>query len=182
MHDINYSTYFSPFKNRLVLQQLGLAIGLPFGVLLVIMIILKAWYGFLLVVVFLSLSTLFVSLLYGRYHMRFSLNEKGIQAEPESDQVKRNGFMNTLTVAAGMLSKNLSVSGAGYLAHSNQKQFFSWNQIKSITKAHNYYQIVNKQHQRMVLTYPKQLEIEIKQYISYKTSELSIELIDKTVK
>jgi hypothetical protein len=121
------------FKNRLILKQLGIAIGIPFGLLTVIFLLLEAYYGFLLVVSLLLLTYLFVMLIFkGTYDVRFVISEKGILCENQPRQQKRLKRISALTFVLGLFALNPAAAGAGLLAGSRTKFLIPWKRIRKV--------------------------------------------------
>lgn len=121
------------FKNSKILFQLGICIGIPFGILFVVFIISEAYYAALLIVILLALTWLFVMLVYGgKYNVEYILDKKGIRCKTQEKQAKKNKAINNITVALGVLSGKPTVAGAGMLAQSRQDIFIRWS---NITKA-----------------------------------------------
>ena len=89
-----------------------------------------------LVVLFMVMIVLGVIIFMGnRYDYNFSLDpDKGIWEKPQERQGKKNNLINTLAIFLGILSKNPSVSGAGLIAQSRQKQFVGWKDVNKIEK------------------------------------------------
>ncbi|HCT63652.1 MAG TPA: hypothetical protein DIC19_06085 [Erysipelotrichaceae bacterium] len=161
MKDVNYTLRISPFKQKIILRQLALAIGLPFGALIILMILLRAWYGLALVMVLLSLNAIFVSLVYGRYGMHYSINKDGVLAEPDRKQAKTNHTLNALTLFAGIYAKSPTVAGASVLANANQRQMFEWSSIKMIIQKKDHFEITHRNNSVLILNYPDDLENDI---------------------
>ncbi|MCR3955270.1 MAG: hypothetical protein NUK57_03170, partial [Gudongella sp.] len=82
MLPISWNSEVSIFKDNAILKQLGIAIGIPFGLLLVFLIAIKAWYGVLLVAATLILGLIFVYIVYGgKYSVDYIIDEEGIGME-----------------------------------------------------------------------------------------------------
>ena len=52
------------FKNRLILKQIFIAIGIPFGILVIVLFIIKAYEGLLLIAITFLLTYFFVKFLF----------------------------------------------------------------------------------------------------------------------
>lgn len=126
------------FRNTVILKQLGLAVGIPFG--LVALVIgfasgksVYALYGLGLVAALLVLSWLFIMLVYkGRYEAEFVLDGKGVLCRSRAKQARQNRVVNTMTVGLGLLSGTPTAAGAGMLARSRQEVFLQWGQITKV--------------------------------------------------
>lgn len=125
------------FKNT-VLKQLGLAIGIPFGLVALVIVLVSgrsqdALYALGLVTGLLFLTWLLIMVAYrGKYEAEFVLNGKGILCRTQAKQAKKNWVVNTLTMILGLLSGKPAASGAGMLAQSRQKVFLRWNRITKV--------------------------------------------------
>jgi hypothetical protein len=123
------------FRNPVILKQLGLAIGIPFGLLAIILAIASGksvytLYGLGLIGALLFLSWLFMMVVYGgKYEAEFILDEKEALCQTQPRQAKKNQIINTLTVVLGLLSGKPAAAGAGMLAQSRQQVSIRWNRI-----------------------------------------------------
>jgi hypothetical protein len=123
----------SILRNTIILKQLGFAIGIPFGILIVILILTKAYYGLTLVGVLFLLTFLFIQIVWGgKYDVGFELDSNGIRSYTLKDQANKNRIVNSLAVVLGLLSGKPAVSGAGMLAQSRQDVYLKWKNIKKI--------------------------------------------------
>lgn len=126
------------FRNTLVLKQLGLAIGVPFGLLVIILAFLSektiyTLYALGLVSTLLFLTWLFVLTVYGgQYEVEFILDSQGVLCRTQAKQIQRNKVINTLAITAGLLSGKPSVVGAGMLAQSRQSEFLKWSRVTRV--------------------------------------------------
>lgn len=138
MEKMQWKISVSIFRNTIILKQLGLAIGIPFG--LVVMIIgftseesHYTLYALGLIVGLLVLTWLLIMVMYrGKYEVEFVLNEDGILCQTQVEQRKKNRFINTLTVLLGLLVGKSATAGAGMLAQSRQEVFLRWHQITRV--------------------------------------------------
>jgi len=128
------------FRNLIILKQLGLAIGIPFGLVLLFLFLssaedqrIYAFYGAGLIMVTFMLTFVFIQVLYGgKYEVGFVVDEKGIFSYTQQKQARQNKVVNGMAVLLGMLSGKPAVAGAGMLAQSRQKVMIRW---KSLRKA-----------------------------------------------
>lgn len=121
------------FKNSTIVTQLGIAIGIPFGVLLIFLIANKGYYGAILVGLLLFLTWIFIMIFYGgKYKVEFILDKNGARCKTQKNQAKKNKTINRLTVVLGLLSGKPTAAGAGMLAQSRQDIFIKWNQITKV--------------------------------------------------
>lgn len=136
------------FKNSLILRQLGIAVGIPFGLVAIMIRLISGnplytLYFLGVLVALLFLTWLFMMAVYkGKYEVEFILDEKGVLCRTQEKQTKKNRVVNTLTVLFGLISGKPAVTGAGMQAHSRQVVFLQW---KHITK------VKNKPQQKTIL-------------------------------
>ena len=126
------------FKNEVILKQLGAAIGIPFG-LVVLVIVLISWsdrdtfYALGLIISLLILTWLFIIAVYrGKYEVEFILDQKGVLCRTQAKQTKKNRIINTLAVVLGLLSGKPAAAGAGILAQSKQEVLIRWNRVTKV--------------------------------------------------
>lgn len=138
-HALQWQIAVPIFRNTVILKQLGLAIGLPFGLLMLILLILgrgqqDTWYALGLIALLLVSTVLLVLLLYhGRYEVQFTLDQKGALGCTTPRWAKRSRAVNTATVVLGALSGKPAVMGAGVLAQQGQQVFLQWSHIETVT-------------------------------------------------
>lgn len=126
------------FKNTIILKQLGFAIGIPFG--LVALIIgftsgrsIYTLYALGLIAALLILTWLLLMVLYrGRYKTEFMLDDNGVSCRTQAKQAKKTRIINALAVVLGLLSGKPAVAGAGMLAQSRQEVFLKWNRVTKV--------------------------------------------------
>jgi len=171
MSTLNYRVTFYPFVQKTILIQLGIAIGIPFGILIILLIMLNAWEALVLIGVLLVLTSIVVIVLYGKIQLIYTIDESGIRCEPDVKQLNKNTRMNQLTFLAGLLSKNITASSSGILAQSNQIQTFTWNEIKKIQYLPTQFICTNKLGQKLIIVVPKNLYETIKQILHEKGKE-----------
>jgi len=127
-----------PLQKEELLKQLGLAIGIPFGLIsLVIVLIsgrsLDTVYALGLIAALLILTWLFIMAVYrGKYEAEFALDQKGVLCRTQAGQAKKNRIVNTLAVIFGLLSGGPAAAGAGMLAQSRQEVFIRWKRITKV--------------------------------------------------
>lgn len=171
MNTLNYRINFYPFAQKIILIQLGIAIGIPFGILIVFLFMLNAWEALFLIGALLVLTSIVVIVLYGKMQLNYTIDESGIRCEPDAKQLRKNTRMNQLTFFAGLLSKNITASSSGLLAQSNQIQFFTWNEIKKIQYLPTQFICTNKFGQKLIVVAPKNQYETIKQILREKGKE-----------
>lgn len=126
------------FMNMVILKQLGLAIGIPFGLVALIIVLVSGrsrdtLYALGFIAALLILTGLFIMAVYrGKYEAEFVLDGKGILCRTQAKQAKKNRIVNTLTVMLGLLSGKPAVAGAGMLAQSKQEVFILWSRVQTV--------------------------------------------------
>jgi len=126
------------FRNTVILKQLGFAIGIPFGMLTVILVILSGksvytLYAIGLITALFIFTWLFIMVVYrGRYEVEFVLDNKGVLCRTQAKQEKKNSKINCLTVLLGFLSGKPTVAGAGMIAWSRQSEFLKWTKVRKV--------------------------------------------------
>jgi|LSQX01.2.fsa_nt_gb hypothetical protein len=126
------------FRNTVILKQLGLAIGIPFGLVALILALasansLYAFYGLGLIALLFFLTWLLLMIVYrGRYELEYILDEAGVICRTQSRQADRNRIINRLTIALGLLSAQAVTVGSGMLAQSRQEVFLPWKRVSKV--------------------------------------------------
>jgi len=121
------------FRNSIILKQLGIAIGIPFGILILFLAFAKAYYALILIGVLFLLTYLFIRIFWGgKYEVGFELDKTGIRSYTLPKQAKQNRIVNALAIILGFLSGRPAVAGAGMLAQSKQDVFIRWKNIKKV--------------------------------------------------
>ena len=134
-----WETYVPIFKNRFILKDMGLAIGLPFGVIIVIILLLSggnisdAKYALLMIALLFILTVLLIIIVYGaKYAPGYIIDEHGITNYTQKTQLKKNRIINGLAIALGLFSGNFSAAGAGMLASSRQIVRVKWSRVRKV--------------------------------------------------
>jgi len=120
-------------RNSIILKQLGIAIGIPFGILLLFLLWVQAYYGVGLIAVLFLLTYLLIKIVWGgNYEVGFELDHTGIRSYTLKIQVGKNRIINTLAVVLGLFSGKPAVAGAGLLAQSRQEVSVKWKNIRKV--------------------------------------------------
>jgi hypothetical protein len=135
-----WETEVSIFRNPLIVKQLMIAIGIPFGLVVLVMTLTATsqpgvylLYGLSLIVALFLLTTALLFAMYGgRYAVGFVVDDKGIRCYTQATHVRRNRVLNNLTVVIGFLTGKFTAAGAGMLAASRQDVTVKWNRIVSV--------------------------------------------------
>ena len=127
MNRLQWEIYIPIFKNRFILKGLALAVGLPFGVVIAVIMIAAggdiagtdAKYALILIAALLVLTFLLIMIVYGgKYAPGFIVDETGIVNYTQEKHAKRGRIINGLAVALGVMSGNPTAVGAGMIAQS----------------------------------------------------------------
>lgn len=122
------------FKNRVILKSIGLAVGIPFAIVIGVILLsagADAGYALLLIGLLFILTFLLLMILYGgRYAPGFIIDDTGITNYTQSKYARRSDKVNKIAVLLGALSANPTVAGAGLIAQSKQTVRIRWKNIK----------------------------------------------------
>ena len=121
------------FGNPVIRRQLGFAIGIPFGLLMLFLAFVQAWEVLILIAGFLLLAYLFVLMIWGgKYDAGFRLDKTGIRNYTMKKQARKNRIINLLTLTLGLFSGKPAVAGVAILAQSRQDVLVKWNAVKKV--------------------------------------------------
>ncbi len=141
MSYFNWEMKVSIFKNRFIMKEIGIAVGIPFGLLVVFMVYVSrgdifgtdAKYAIGIIAILFTLTSLFLLVVYkGKYAPGFIVDNEGIINYVQSKQAKTNLIVNMLTIILGLFRGNFTVAGAGVLAHSRQVIKIKWKNIRKV--------------------------------------------------
>ena len=125
------------FRNPLIRKQLGIAIGIPFGILILVLSLVigperELMYILGMLGALFFLTFLLVKFYLGdKYAVSYVADEKGISYSTQRKQYERSRKLNILTVILGILSRSPSAAGAGLLAQSRQRGKIPWNRVRT---------------------------------------------------
>ena len=138
MEKIQWQISVPIFRKTIILKQLGLAIGIPFGLVALVIGLssgknIYTLYGLGLIVALLFFTWLFIMAVYrGKYEVEFVLDQKGVLCRTQAKQAKKNRVINTLTVILGLLTGKPTTAGAGMLAQSRQEVSLRWIRVTRV--------------------------------------------------
>lgn len=133
MDELRWEMRVPIFKNSLILKQMGVAIGIPFGTLILFLIIIKAWYALILIGLTLLLTIVLILLLFhGTYDVRYVINRQGISCHTQEKQKKLVRRLAFITFFLGLLRANPAAAGAGLLSASGTDIHIPWNRIRKV--------------------------------------------------
>ncbi len=127
------------FRNSLILRQLGLAVGLPFGLIALIIGLTSGnrvytLYALGLIAALLILSWLFILVVYrGKYEVDFALDDNGVLCQTQAKQAQKSRAVNVSASLLGLLTGVPAAAGAGMLAQSRQQVFLPWSRVTRVT-------------------------------------------------
>ncbi|MBN2793951.1 MAG: hypothetical protein JXR88_00995 [Clostridia bacterium] len=135
--DIKWEIQVPIFKNILILKQLGLAIGIPFSILIGFLLMhisdAGARYALYLILLTFFLTTVLIYVLYqGKYHMVIQISKSGISVEYPPAIKRKNKVINFLLVFLGLFLKKPGAAGTGLLAASKQSIKIQWKHIRKV--------------------------------------------------
>ncbi|MEA4846701.1 MAG: hypothetical protein VB106_05635 [Clostridiaceae bacterium] len=129
------------FRNNVILKDLGIALGIPFGLLILILFVVSGGdisaggilYPLISIGILFISGFLFIMLVYGgSYSAGYIIDKNGILNYTQRKQAKKNTIINTLLVVIGLFSKSPSTAGTGLLAQTRQSQFLTWKGIRKV--------------------------------------------------
>jgi len=133
LEELNWSIRVPLLKNRVIRNQLSLAIGIPFGILCIVLLAVEAYSGLAMVGGALVLGFLLIGLIFrGTYDVEFALDDKGITCETQSKQKKRVRRMAASTAVMGMLAGNPTTVATGMMVGARTKEKLLWKRIRKV--------------------------------------------------
>lgn len=141
MDRIQWEILVPVFKNRFFLQGAGIAFGVPFGIVVAIILITSkgdvlgtdAKYSLSLIGLLFVVSFVVISVVYGgKYAPGFIIDNEGITNYTQAKHSKRNKIINNLLIVFGALSGKPSAVGTGMIASSRQVINIKWKNIRKI--------------------------------------------------
>ncbi|WP_440947935.1 hypothetical protein ACSAZL_06730 [Methanosarcina sp. T3] len=96
--------------------------------------LLEMKYALMLVGLLFLLTALFIFAYYGnKYELTYLMDEKGVETLPRIGQKKKNSRINLLLIILGLLFRNPTAAGTGFLANAGQGQLMRWKNVKKVT-------------------------------------------------
>ena len=141
MNNLQWEIYVPIFRNPFILKGLALAVGLPFCIVIAVIIIAAggdifgtdAKYALGLIVLLFFLTFLLIMIVYGgKYAPGFIVDETGIVNYTQVKQAKRSRIINGLLIALGLFSGSPTAVGAGLIAQSKQVMRLRWKSIRKV--------------------------------------------------
>ncbi|MHB1454951.1 MAG: hypothetical protein ACYCYM_13490 [Saccharofermentanales bacterium] len=141
MNRIQWEISVPIFRNRFIMRGLALSSGIPFGVLILFLVIASGGdiadtdtrYALALIGMLFGLTILLILALYGgKYAPGFIVDNEGIINYTQEKQARKNKAINTLLVVLGLIRGNFTAAGTGLIAHSRQVMKIKWKNVSRI--------------------------------------------------
>jgi len=138
---IKWETYVPLYTNPVILKGLMLAIGMPFGILILFLLFISKGdilgsdvkYAFFMIGLLFFFTFLLTMALYGgKYAPGFILDDKAVINYTQDKQRKRNNLINGLLVFFGLFGGNVTAAGIGYIAESRQVMKIKWKNVRDV--------------------------------------------------
>ncbi len=136
MKKVQWQISLPIFRNSIILKQLGLTIGIPFGIVVLVISLASGrsvytLYGLGLIAFLFLLTWAFIMLVYGgKYEAEFILDDMGVLCRTAARQRKKNAIVNGLAIILSFLSRTFVAAGAGLMAQSRQEVFIPWRRVR----------------------------------------------------
>lgn len=177
--NIKWETYVPLYTNPVILNGLALAIGLPFGILILFLLIVSKGdifgsdvkYAFLMIGLLFFFTFLLTMALYGgKYAPGFILDEKGVINYTQDKQRKRNNLINGLLVFFGLFGGNVTSAGIGYIAESRQVMKIKWKNVRDVKydQKHNTIIIKGGFAEKMAIFCTEENYLEVEDFVKRK--------------
>ncbi|MDP3385770.1 MAG: hypothetical protein Q8S24_00945 [Eubacteriales bacterium] len=142
------------FKNVLILKQMLIAIGIPFGAVILFLLFnafrsgsKDAYYGIgLILLLFISGILLLMVAFGGQYAVAFEMDEKGITCRSQDRYRRKSKVIGFLTVFLSLFSKSPTAAGAGLLGQSRHTVRIKWSDICKVKFYPKYRTILVKEN------------------------------------
>lgn len=134
-----WSIRLSLFRNPVIVRQLGLAIGLPFGIMIAILVLTASeppylYYALGLIGLLFLLTALVLLVVFrGTYDVDYCVSDRGITGRMQEGQAKRAARINQAAVLLGLFAGNYTTAGAGMLAGTRQGQALTWGRVRKVS-------------------------------------------------
>ncbi len=138
---LQWEIYVPIFRNHYIMRGIGLAVGIPFGILVAAIVILAkgdiagtdAKYALWLLAALFILTYVLIMVVYGgKYAPGFIVDETGIVNYTQEKQAKRNRVLNGLLIALGAISGRPAAMGTGMIAQSRQVVRLRWKNVRKV--------------------------------------------------
>lgn len=149
---IKWDIDVSILTNRFIMSELLKVLGIAslFTVAIVLLITLPSLlsdnfhsnssnasdmkYALILIGLLFVLTALFIFAYYGnRYMLSYKIDNDSVRTITRPEQRKSNSKLNFLLIILGVLTRNPTAAGTGFLANSHQDQDMKWKHVKKVT-------------------------------------------------
>jgi len=151
-NEIKWDTDVSILSNKFILNELLKVLGIAVSVtvLIVSLIVLPSIldnqfysdgtnlsgfkYALMLIGLLFLLTALFIFAYYGnKYELTYIMDEKGVETLTRAGQKRKNSRVNFLLIILGILFRNPTAAGTGFLANAGQGQVMKWKDVTKVT-------------------------------------------------
>src|SRR5659263_26837 len=141
MNKLQWEIYVPIFKNRIILKGIGLAVGIPFGIVIAVILIASkgdvfgtdAKYALGMIGLLFLLTFILIIIVYGgKYAPGFIVDDTGIVNYTQAKQAKRSKVINTMLIVLGALSARPTAMGTGMIAQSKQVIGLNWKNVRKV--------------------------------------------------
>lgn len=172
--EITWEASIHLYRDNTILKQLLIAIGLPFGLVILFLfwVAIKSksvmgYYGLVMIAILFIVTFFFIALVYqNKIHVRYELNQKNITMMMSQQQAKKNNMINLATMIVGLLKLSPTPVGAGLLVSSHQQQTMKLIDIDSIKiDDHNHKIIIKDSFYEFIVQCTTQNYQDVKNFI-----------------
>lgn len=141
MNRVQWEISVPIFRNRFIMRGLALSLGIPFGVLILFLVIASGGniagtdtkYALILIGMLFVLTILLILALYGgRYAPGFIVDNEGIINYTQEKQARKNKAINMMLMVLGLIRGSFTAAGTGLIAHSRQVMKIKWKNVTRI--------------------------------------------------
>ncbi|WMW22019.1 hypothetical protein RE476_11690 [Methanolobus mangrovi] len=151
-NDIKWDIDVSILTNRFILKELLKVLGIATFVTVAIVLLITLpsilggdihsnssnardmKYALTLIGMLFFFTALFIFVYYGNmYMLSYSMDSKSVSTISRTEQRGKNSKLNFLLIIIGLLARNPTATGIGFLASSHQDQNLKWKNIKKAT-------------------------------------------------
>ncbi len=146
--DIDVSILTNRFIMKELLKVLGIATFITFSIVFLITLpsILSGnfysnssnasdiKYALILIGLLFFFTAVFIFVYYGnKYMLSYRMDSNSVRTISRVEQRSKNSKLNFLLIIIGLLARNPTATGAGFLANSRQDQDIKWKKIRKAT-------------------------------------------------
>ncbi|MHB8963293.1 MAG: hypothetical protein ACYC5K_09100 [Saccharofermentanales bacterium] len=141
MNRLQWEIFVPIFRNRFIMRGLVISLGIPFGVLILFLVIASGGdiadtdtkYALILIGMLFGLTILLILALYGgKYAPGFIIDSEGIINYTQEKQARKNKVINMMLIVLGLIRGNFTAVGTGLIARSRQVMKIKWKNVTRI--------------------------------------------------